>query len=360
MSQSDRMLRWRFGLRERSAYWDDMAKFVAAGIAPFTVLTDMVKVYSKRRKLRWKGEMLRRTSRRMEDGTALADALSRYIPPEEAAMLASGESVGKLVDACKQLTFTTRKRAEAMGLLWSSLTPAFVFFWVMVGIMIFMMNTILTEAGKLIPPEIMAKLMLAPLYFGFGEFVLGNLVWILGGMTALAIAVFLSLSRWRPTDVIRQKLDLHVPPWSLYVRLQSAFFLLTMAGMMQSGITFRPALEQIRRNATPWMRTHLNLILKRLETGRPEVECLMTGIMPIDIEDRLSIYSKMPNFAETMDQVARDSMDILLQRVAAIGKAVNIGMMVFMGFFLIMTVFSIGEIGISIDPRNLRQVPTVP
>jgi type II secretory pathway component PulF len=351
-----RLLKHKFGLAEREAFYADLAKFTGAGISPFAVLQDMVGRYKHRRRLKWKVKILRSAITSMRAGHPLAEGLAPFLPPEEVAMLRTGEQTGNLEQAAKQLEWATRMRREAMGMLKKSLVPAAALFAIMLGVMLFMAHTIVTQAGSMIPPEVMNKMVLAPYYFTMGRFVLDYVLFIIPTMIALMVLLALSLPRWRPTNRVRAFLDRHMIPWTFYARLQTSFAMMTLAAMMQSGVPFKRALEDLLKTAPPWLRTHLARALDRLGRGQTQIESLMDRFLPEDIEDRLTIYARLPEFDSVMDRVARDSLDTLMGKVVGIGKLVNVGMMFFMAGFLLATMGSMGEVGLSIDPKKMQQM----
>lgn len=349
-----RGIRWRFGLKERGEFYADLGRFMSAGLAPFGVLTTMLERYAPRRRLKWKVTLLRRVTRAMREGSPLAKGLQPFAPPEEIAMLMSGEATGTMIEAAEQLTFVTGKRLEARTMLMQQAVPAVFLFIVLLCVTYFMMSFLMPEAKKMIPPEIMAKMVVAPVYFAFGTALTENIVLVLLGIAAAAGALSYSLPRWRPVNPIRMWLDHRVMPWTLYARLQVSFALMTIAAMMQSGVPFRRAVEDLMRNATPWLRSHLARVLDGLGRGQSQVDSLMVKFLPLDVEDRLAIYAKLPEFAKVMDELARDGMDKLAKKVKFIGWVVNISMVITMGLFIAATVMAMGEIGLTIDPRNIK------
>jgi type II secretory pathway component PulF len=347
-----RYTRFRFNGKERSAFYEDMNAFVTSGLPPFQIIERMVMVYRSRRRLRWKVDMLRSVAARIGEGRSLASAMKAYVPAEEAAMLEAGETTGALQDALAQLTYLTKKRVEVSGSLKKNLLPAAGFLVVGVVIMVFMLNTVLKEAGRLITPEIMSQLMLAPVYFGGGRFIVSNLVMIIPVVLAAIIAIAISLPKWRPGPA-RIWLDNHVPPYTVFKRMQAAFFMMTVSSMMSAGIPFQQAVSDIQKTSTPWARQQLRKIMAKQAAGRPPIESMQKSILPEDVEDRMSIYALLPEFDVVMESVAKDSLDILLKRVNAMGTALNVAVMLYMAGFLILTIFSIGEVALAIDPRNL-------
>lgn len=338
-------IRYEFNAKRRHGFYEDMASFVGEGITPFQAIEQMHKVARPRRTMRWLVRLLDRVIVQMKAGKSMPEALAQWVPPEESAMLLAGERGGMLRDALIELHGLLEMRLKVGASLKGNLLPAAAMLGVLVLLTVYILNTVLKEARGLVSDEAFDSLMLAPLYFNGGEAFLKALPFAVPALFLFSIAVAMSLPRWRPTSV-RKWLDKHVPPYSLYVRVQSSFFLLTAASMMQAGAPFRQALEDISRSANPWTRTHLRRQLNRLNAGASEVEAMTSGMLPWQVEDKLSVYRILDDFKRVMRVTANDSMKLLLRRVDFIGTAIRGTVMALLGAFIIFTVFSIGEIAL--------------
>lgn len=355
MIDETKRLTFAFGSKERRDFYDDVRRFVEASLAPYTVVEKMISIYRGRRRLRWKVTLLSRVSARMREGQSFAEALARFVPPEEAALLEAGEKTGTFVEALKKLVYLCEKRREARAAMVSNLTPPLIILCAATVILYFILRMVISEAIPLIPPDKLARLMIAPLYIAFGQFVLKYGVWIVVAIIATIFAITYRLPRAAPVG-LRATLDDLLPPWSLYRRLQSAFVLTTAAAMLAAGMPFKAAVSTMRRTARGWLATHLRRIEQGLAEGRTEIDALLRGkLLPEDGADRLAIYALVPDFHQVMDLIAEESIEKLVSRVTAISKVLNVLVLMFVGAFILATLFSFGEIGIAIDPRAMRQ-----
>lgn len=337
--------RLAFNATRRANFYADLAAFDAAGHAPFRALEKMRSVGRRRRSLRWLMTILDSALRSAARGGSVAESLRPWIPGEEAAMLVAGENGGNLRGALNELATLLAAKIAVGASLRKNLIAAALSFAGLVALMIYILKTVMVQARPLVPDATLAKMSIAPLYFQLGELLMAWLIPLLVLAAIAAGAVIWSLAHWAP-DPLRRKLDAHVPPWSLYGRLQAAFFLVTAASMMSAGQPFRVAVEEIRRFAAPWTRSHLNATLRRLAAGQGEVASMLTGMLPWDVEDRLLIYADLPDFRHVMQMSARDSMASLLAKVNFIGGAVKTVAMAMMAVFILFTVAAIGEIAL--------------
>lgn len=340
-------VRKSFAVKRRCAFYSSMASFTSEGITPFKAMQRMLQVSKPRRSMRWLVNVLEPAVRSMQGGSqSLAAAIAPWVPPQESAMLEAAESSAQLTEALNELAELLKVQSEVSGALISNLVPALAKAAVMVMLMVYILNTVMTQATGLVPPEMFDTLMLAPIYFSFGRGFLASLPYLLVSVIVGSIVVSLSLSRWKPTKA-RIWLDKHVPPYTLAARVQSSYFLISAASMMESGATFKQAVTQIKSNSNAWTKTHLGRVLGRMTDGISEARSLQTGLLPWDVEDQLSVYELLEDFKRIMKVTARDSMQILLVKVKAIGYVLNGVATVMLGLFIILTVFSIGEVALA-------------
>lgn len=355
MLSERRTLAWRFSLAQRHDFYDDLRRFVAAGQPPFKVVERMQQVLRGRRRLRWKAQLFHRIVQAGAGGRSFAQALAPYVPAEEAALLAAGEATARVIDSLDNLVFLTGERMKVRATLVKNLAPVAFLFLLALAVMVVIVKLTMKEAVKLITPDLLTKMVLAPVFFRMGEGVL-KYGWLAALILAVVVAVVvLSINRWKPGRV-RRWLDAHAPPWSVYQRLQSAVFLMTTASMMGAGLPFRQAAHDVQRLASPWLRAHLTRVLRAMAAGRPEAEAMVgaKGFLPQDVSDRLVVYALMPDFADVMDKLSRRSLEIMHNRINRLGWSLNVLALVLMAGFLLFAMFSLGEVAVTIDPRSLR------
>jgi len=334
-----------FNVKRREVFYQDLASFVGEGITPYRAMERMLLVARPRRTMQWLVKLLVQVTRRMDEGVQLGPALAPWVPGEEAALLSAGESGGRLRESLVELSGLLAKKRLVISTLIASLVPSLTMMVVLALLMVYILNTVLKEARSLVPDDVFAKLTFAPLYFNLGEVFLAALPWAVIGIIAGSIAVSASLPRWRPTKV-RMFLDRHVPPYTLFTRTQSSFFLITASSMMQAGTPFQGAVEQIQKMSSPWVKTHSRRMLGKLSHGLPEAEAMQTGILPWDTEDRLAVYKMLDDFKRVMASTARDSMEILIKKVKLMGDVIKVLSMLVLASFMFLTIFAIGEIAL--------------
>lgn len=342
-----RMAKFWFGLRRRADFYADMAAFLDAGKAPTEIIADMLKVASRRKRLRHMAFILRDLHKGLESGQqSLGLPLLRWVPSIEATMVTTGEQSGTLADAFLELAWTVGEQARIRETAVKRIAPLGFVLLMALGLMIYTTMMVVPQAAAMISPEQLEALIVAPFYVAFGIFFIENLLFIGLGVLALVVAALASVPRW--TGSWRGRADGIAVPWGIYRWTQAAFFLSSVSGMLKSGSIMRDVLAEIRRNGTPWQRWHLRRMLLSLDSGDPAVEALDTGMLPEQVMDRLLMYSTLPDFSDVMRRLAKDSMKMYEGILDKLSATVQAAILLFLAVFILVTVGSMMEIALAV------------
>lgn len=198
----------------------------------------------------------------LSNGTPLSRALSRWVPYEEASLLAAGEQGAKLVQACDDIVRVIVAKQQIVGAVASAVVyPAFLS--IPLSMLLWMVAT------KMIPP--MARVSSPESWTGAAQalYQLSNFVTSFGAITVVAllvlIAVFVvSLPRW--TGSVRMIFD-KGPFYSMYRMVHGSTFLLNLAVMMRANIAPYTALEMLGEYANPWLKERIRGALYGIRMG---------------------------------------------------------------------------------------------
>lgn len=154
----------------------------------------------------------------------------------------------------------------------------------MVGILCIITSDIIASIARDAP---------ASIWVGFNGFVrilaeIINAHWgkVLMAIMAFVVVIVVSLPRWIGRN--RLKLD-NLPGFSLYRDYNAAVVLSAMSMMIGSGKTMKQALEDLRLNATPWLRWHLQRVINSLDDNPTDyMAAFSRGLMPLSVRARLN------------------------------------------------------------------------
>jgi len=188
----------------------------------------------------------------LSNGTPLSRALSRWVPYEEASLLAAGEQGARLVQACDDIVRVIIAKQQIIGAVASAVVyPAFLS--VPLSMLLWMVAT------KMIPP--MARVSNPENWSGaaMALYQLANFVTNFGAIAVVVLitlitAFVVSLPRW--TGSVRMVFD-RGPFYSTYRMVHGSTFLLNLAVMMRANIAPYAALEMLGEYANPWLKERI-------------------------------------------------------------------------------------------------------
>ncbi|AGN33504.1 type IV pilus biogenesis integral membrane protein PilR2 (plasmid) [Pseudomonas fluorescens A506] len=198
----------------------------------------------------------------LSNGTALSKALSRWVPYEEASLLAAGEHGARLVQACDDIIRVIIAKQQIRGAVAAAVVyPTFLA--VPLGMLLWMV------AEKMIPP--MAQKSDPETWTGSGyalylvssfvtNFGLTSVVLLL----ALIIVFTVSLPRW--TGSVRMLAD-RGPFYSTYRMVHGSTFLLNLAVMVRANIAPYDALNMLAVYANPWLKERIEGAMYGIRLG---------------------------------------------------------------------------------------------
>jgi type II secretory pathway component PulF len=129
-----------------------------------------------------------------------------------------------------------------------------------------------------------------------------------------------SLPNW--VGSVRKRFDRHLP-YCIYRDYQSALLIVAISSQMRAGVSLKSSVERAISFASPWMRSHLREVLRRL-AGKDSTSfgsAFATGLLSQELEDRVQDASErtdpVASFAHIGNgAIARASMTI--ERSAAL------------------------------------------
>jgi type II secretory pathway component PulF len=161
------------------------------------------------------------------------------------------------------------------------------------------------------------------------EHLLFLIVFFVGSITA----VIWSLSHVR-SGILRRVLN-RIPPWSIYKQFHSSIFLLSLASLLRSGISFGHALETIRGGSPPYIASVLIIMQTKLQAGKRAGEAIQAEIFDPETLVNLEVYADTDKLEEGIFVLAEDQLEKQIERLSAAAKLLgNIILLVVVGFIV--------------------------
>lgn len=288
--------------------------------------------------------MLAAMARGLRDGRTIAQVFGDWFPKEDVALIAIGETTGRVPDMLKLLmamgeSHKTLTRTALKGMVSPLSTGAAA-----IGILWYLSARVMPVFQPLLKGHALTGL--GAVVMGIAHivrgpfFVIGLPIFFIGG----GIAFFLALPRW--TGSVRRFCD-RFPPWSFYRRIQGALWLSSFSALVQAGLQERDAMEQMMKDAAPYVRERLRAARNGLLAGLSVGESLARARLAFpdsDTLDDLAIMASYPDYGARMAELSVETMRETESAIALSTKSLGLVMQAASSILMIGMVFGIFSI----------------
>ncbi|MFP3709233.1 type II secretion system F family protein [Paraburkholderia sp. SIMBA_009] len=125
---------------------------------------------------------------------------------------------------------------------------------------------------------------------------------------------YYGLKRWN--GALRNRVDAAPLMWRNRRDLRAALLIVSLSGLLDSGLTLSAALKRIGRHADPWLSWHVSTMERRLkEHPEQPMRAFATGIFSEDVVDRIADAERRDNFVDAIKSLGRTSLDRVVEAV---------------------------------------------
>ena len=298
-----KLLQMRFGLSARISIYERVAAFMEAEIDIVSTLTAIRDRYTQRKDHR-AGIMAEWIST-MQNGASFSDAIKEWVPSSEYMLISAGERGVGLIHGLKEATVLSNAAARNKGAILGGILFPLALFGMIIGLMIMFQTQMVPVFKGLLPIErwpASAKILNNLSYFFY------HYLWLVVlSIVATGVIIGSTVGSWtRPPRELFDKF----PPWSIYRSYQSSSFLIGMSSLMKAGIASYDALRMMHRNASPWMRMHLERMMSSMRLGGSNPgKALDTGLLDDETAGDVQDYSRLGSFQDAIYLMGSRSLE---------------------------------------------------
>ncbi|MFT3960952.1 type II secretion system F family protein [Propionivibrio sp.] len=298
-----------FGWTQRKNFYRHLAIQSANGVPLERALDSFLPRLHRSRKVYAAG-VIATVARRFRDGAPLADALKGFVPPDELAVIRSGELGGTLADSLALIIESADSVQRVRNAIRrAAFTPAvytvatFVLLWI-IG------RYVLPDLQQVLPAQ-RAQGSVALLY-ALGD--VANSLWAaLPPAIALACAawVYWAMPNWtHPTRLAAERFF----PFSFYRDTTGFRWLMSFTSLLGAGVPDVEILQMQARDASPWLAQRLRTFHRAMINGTSLSGALLTrakgrrpyGFPNPDIVNDITSFDGFPDFHINIQALARE------------------------------------------------------
>ena len=336
-------MKMQFGFKKRMRIYRKLSKYLSNSF-PLGQALDEMYIFAKEsgRSAAVEATVLDEWRKSYANGRGIAPAMMDWVPNSERLIISGGEDAGKLAMALEKAIHVSSSAAKIRNTLIGGMLYPVLLFSLSIGFLWMFGSQVIPAFEEVLPRDkwIGVGAQMAVL----SDFVMN---WLRITLVALAVAfvgIAYSIPRWKKG--LRVRFD-RIPPWSLYRLVIGSGFMITLAGMLKSGISLPQALQTMARHASPWYRERILKTLFLVNNGKALGEALhLTGYQFPDRESvqDLRAYSKQANVEDALEITANDWLEesvISVQNQTALLRNLSFVMLALIFAWIASGIFSI-------------------
>lgn len=327
-------VKMQFGSKMRTRVYRKLNRFLGNSVSLATALDIMYNHASEdgRKPKNPQAIILDDWRRKVRNGKSFGKAIQDWVPDSDRLVIEGGEIAGNLSVAIEKAVLISGSSKKIKQTLVTGLAYPVLLIMVAIGFMVMFGVQVVPSFEEILPRDrwtgVGAQMAV------MSDFVNYYLFPAVAVLAALVVLIFVTMPRW--TGQTRARFDRY-PPWSLYRLIIGSGFMLTVSGMIKSGIPIPTILQMLQRGSSPWYAEKLSRTLYHVNNGHNLGEALhRTKFQFPDAEtvQDLRSYASLNKFDETLDKLGTEWLeDSVLKIEQQTGILRNISFIILGGVF---------------------------
>lgn len=316
MDMRQSFLKATFTLSRRIGMYEKIGAFLEARIDLVSSLRAIRDRYAERKDSR--AAIMSEWIRDLDNGKKFADSIAPWIPSSELMLIEAGERGGGLEAGLREAVVLSSASSKNKSAIIQGVAFPIALVGMLMGMLCMFQIKMAPVFRDLMKPEKWPDS--ARLLDKISGFVYHDMWIVLGVLGVMAFLIGKTMPTWtRNPRPIFDKL----PPWNIYRSYQASSFLIALSSLMKAGVPVYDALTAMDKNASPWMRVHLNKMMVTMSLGGGNMgRALDTGMLDIETAGDVQDYSRLGSFSEAIYILGGRSLEagirIIQQRMGII------------------------------------------
>ncbi|MDT8925002.1 type II secretion system F family protein [Pseudomonas taiwanensis] len=316
--------KFQFGADARKNMYQSFLDYLQQGVAINDIVTDLAISIkkAKARRFMYQVTILEDISLQMSSGIEFSEALSRWVPANEAMSVRAGMESGDPVSGMQNTIDAVGAATEMKSVIVNKLSYPVVLVFALIGLIYFFSLKIIPRIAEVIDPSLWPENSKS--MYSTAIFVQDKGIFV--GLVFAALAVLVGWSLPRTTGTVRKYLD-KFPPYSFYKAFHSANLLISLAALMRSGVPFVDAMGKLSKYSDAYLQDHLDRMIVNIADGLSLSESMDTGLLSQEMMVSVHMMSNNANFQQAINEIGRQSVKRGIERISVISSLINAGAM---------------------------------
>lgn len=276
---------------------------------------------------------------------SLAKAMSGTVSASESALIASAEETRNLTSGLRFLARFIRKlnlvNAEIKSALFGVL-PKLLMLLALLTFIDSYFFPIIEESAPRASWSLFAKISVAFFHYAkASSFVIALIVAALFFVWKKSLSTL--TGEWR-------KLFEKTIFYSKYRDIEAAMLLMNLAFLTTAEFSEKRSLETIKKNASPYMQWHIELMLKNINVNATDFGRVLisTGLFNRDLSELILAYTRWTDWHSELERISVQAMDIVVADLSSISSKLGSWLMFLIGGFVILLLVTLGSVFMSL------------
>lgn len=336
-------VKFQIGTGERLNLYNKIASFMEEGVDLQNIFEQLYIQYIKNNKHDPRAKMLNEWNQSISNGKSLSATMEEWVPPSEIMVIRAGEKSGNLPNAFRNAVIITESSKKMVGALTSEMGyPIFLLIMLFGLIYMFSVNIVPKLTAVAAPenwPDVSYNLYL------MASFV--QTKWWVVLMCMFLTGYFVSWSLPRLVGGPRKYLD-KIPPWSIYRTFQSSAFLVSVSAMLKTGIPIFEAIDDMKSMSKPYVKDHLDTIIKKLDTGRSIGKSMNSGFLDTETGMDVEIYAELRGLDKSMEKIGLNAIENSINTIKTAAAIIKNTLLVIVAVYIGWTYYAFNTLTQSI------------
>lgn len=314
------LTKMQFGADARRTMYQSFLDYLKQGIPINDIVTNLAGSIrkAKARRFMYQVAILDDISLQMSTGVQFADAISRWVPVNEAMSIRAGMESGDPASGMQNTIDAVGSANTMKSTIFGKLAYPVVLILALIGLILFFSHSIIPRIAEVSDPSGWpdnSKSM-----YTTAMFVKDQGIYVLAVMIGVIFAVNWSLPRL--TGRLRSFLDAF-PPYSFYKAFHSANLLISLSALMRSGIPFVDSMVQLQKYSSPYLSNHLGRMIANITDGGSLSDSMDTGLLSQEMMVSVHMMNSNANFQDAVNEIGRQAVIKGIEKITLIAGALN-------------------------------------
>lgn len=325
-----------FTAKKQQQFLEDLSVLISDGVPANRAIEMLTKLYKGGAK-----KAAIAVSKGVASGKSLTDSMEGWFDTNTVELIRVGEEGGMLSEIIKNAAQALSRKAGSLATVIAALLYPITVLVAGCMIMVYINSSIFVDFKEIKPVATWPAIGQQLIFFAT---LIQHWYWLVI-IVIIALIVIISIMQPNYVGEYRKLLD-KAPPFNIYRTLSAARFMDNLGLLIINGVVFKNALKIMKKNATPYVLTHIINMEHLLARGKDNIaDVLDTGLISNDDILRLRVIAEAKGFEHALIRLGNYAAEKGSNTIKLTAKIVGFSILGLGGgmiMFMVLAIYSVG------------------